>query len=131
MPPEDDRYCFACGEKNPIGLHLAFTYDEEGVEAQFTPQRVHQGYNGLMHGGLVATLMDETMAHAVSSSYGPAVTGDLHIRLRGGGVPTGQTVRLLGRVIGRRGRLILAEAEILDEEGATLAKAEAKFMLRS
>jgi acyl-coenzyme A thioesterase PaaI-like protein len=128
MRCEDDLYCFACGEHNPIGLHLQFSYGEDEVEARFAPQRVHQGYRGTMHGGLVATLLDETMAHAVISSCGPAVTADLHVRLRGGGVHTGQPVRLRGRVTGRRGRLILAEAEVLSEEGDVLAQAEGKFM---
>ena len=128
MRYEDDRYCFACGEHNPIGLHLEFAYGEDGVEAHFAPQRAHQGFRGTMHGGLVATLLDETMAHAVISNCGPAVTADLHIRLRGAGVRTGQPVRLRGRVTGRRGRLILAEAEVLSEGGDVLARAEGKFM---
>jgi acyl-coenzyme A thioesterase PaaI-like protein len=127
---QHDDYCFACGERNPIGLHLEFAYGEEGGEARFAPQRAHQGFRGTMHGGLVATLLDETMAHAVISSCGPAVTADLHIRLRGG-VRTGRPVFLRGRVTGHHGRLILAEAEVLTEGGEVLAQAEGKFMTPS
>jgi acyl-coenzyme A thioesterase PaaI-like protein len=131
MPYDNDRYCFACGENNPIGLHLRFSYGEDSAETRFTPERVFQGYPGLMHGGLVATLLDEAMAHAVIAAHGPAVTGDLHVRLRGRGVPIGQSLRLRGRVTGCRGRLVLTEATIQDEAGTLLAQGEGKFMLAS
>lgn len=129
MPDESDRYCFACGANNPIGLHLQFTYSEGTAEALFTAERVFQGYPGIMHGGLVSTLLDEAMAHAAISAHGTAVTGDLHVRMRGRGVPIGRPLRLRGRVTGRRGRLVLAEATLHDEGGSLLAQAEGKFML--
>lgn len=129
MPGEPDHYCFACGSANPIGLHLQFTYGEGTAEACFTPQRAFQGYPGIMHGGLVATLLDEAMAHAVIAAHGVAVTGDLHVRLRGNGVPIGRPLRLVGRVTGRRGRLVLAEAALHDEAGTLLAQGAGKFML--
>lgn len=131
MPNTEANYCFACGPANPIGLHLQFTYGEKTAEAHFTPQRVHQGYEGLMHGGLVATLLDEAMAHAVIASVGLAVTGELRVRLRGHGVPIGRPLRLQGRVTGGRGRLVLTEATVRDEEGHVLAYGEGKFMLAS
>lgn len=129
MPYESDRYCFACGEENPIGLHLHFTYGEGCAGTTFVAERAYQGYPGRLHGGLVATLLDEAMAHAVIASYGPAVTGELRVRLRGGGVPLGRTLRLRGWVNARRGRLVLAEANLCDETGALLAYGEGKFML--
>ncbi|MGB9723866.1 MAG: PaaI family thioesterase [Chloroflexia bacterium] len=129
MPYESDRYCFACGEQNPIGLHLQFTYGEGSAEASFIPERSHQGYPGLLHGGLVATLLDEAMAHAVFAAYGPAVTGELRVRLRGGGAPLGRVLRLRGWIRARRGRLVLAEAHLRDEAGTLLAYGEGKFML--
>ncbi len=129
MPDESDHYCFACGAKNPIGLHLQFSYGEGTAEATFTAAREFQGYPGIMHGGLVATLLDEAMAHAAIAAHGTAVTGDLHVRLRGSGVPLGRPLRLAGRVIGRRGRLVLVEATLHDEGGTLLAQAEGKFML--
>jgi acyl-coenzyme A thioesterase PaaI-like protein len=129
MPNEPDNFCFACGANNPIGLHLQFTYGEGTAEARFTPERVYQGYPGLLHGGLVCTLLDEAMAHAVIAAHGVAVTGDLHVRLRGAGVPIGRPLHLAGRVTGRRGRLVLTEAILHDEEGNLLAQGDGKFML--
>jgi acyl-coenzyme A thioesterase PaaI-like protein len=129
MPYEDDQYCFACGRNNPIGLKLQFTYGEGSAEATFTPERVYQGYPGIMHGGLVATLLDEAMAHAANSALGPAVTGELRVRMRGNGVPIGRPLHLQGRVTFHRGRLVKTEAELRGEEGELLASAEGKFML--
>jgi acyl-coenzyme A thioesterase PaaI-like protein len=129
MPYADDQYCFACGRNNPIGLHLQFDYGDEGVTARFVPEQVHQGYPGIMHGGLVSTLLDETMAHAVIHACGLAVTGELQVRLRGQGVPIGTPVCLRGRVTGQRSRLVWAEAEIWGEEDTLLAEGKGKFML--
>ncbi len=129
MPTAEDNYCFACGPANPIGLHLRFSYGEDSAEAHFTPNQEHEGYPGLMHGGLVATLLDEAMAHAAIAAHGPAVTGELRVRLRGRGAPIGQPLRLHGHVTNRRGRLVLAEAQLCDEDGRLLAQGEGKFML--
>lgn len=128
MPGIEANYCFACGSDNPIGLHLQFAYGEGMAEAGFLPQRVHQGYEGLMHGGLVATLLDEAMAHAVIATAGLAVTGEVRVRLRGHGVPIGRPLHVQGRVTGSRGRLVLAEADLRDEDGVLLAHGEGKFM---
>jgi acyl-coenzyme A thioesterase PaaI-like protein len=129
MPEANDHYCFACGARNPIGLHLRFSYGEGTAEARFTPEQVHEGYPGLMHGGLVATLLDEAMAHAVIAAHGQAATGDLRVRMRAGGVPVGKTVVLRGQVTGRRGRMVMVVGRIQDEGGKVLAEGEAKFML--
>ncbi len=128
MPDAPNRGCFACGIDNPIGLRLRFSYGDGYAEAHFTPEPVHQGYPGLLHGGLVATLLDEAMAHAVVASAGLAVTGELRVRLRGRGVPLGTPVVVRGRVVERRGRLIRAEAELRAPDGTLLARAEGKFM---
>lgn len=128
MPDAPNRGCFACGEENPIGLRLRFSYGDGYAEARFTPEPVHQGYPGLLHGGLVATLLDEAMAHAVVASVGPAVTGELRVRLRGRGVTLGEPVVVRGRIVERRGRLVRAEAELVARDGAVLARAEGKFM---
>ncbi|MCL4458991.1 MAG: PaaI family thioesterase [Chloroflexi bacterium] len=81
MPYVNDGWCFACGPHNPIGLHLNFQPVSDGVATIFTPQRQHQGYQGIMHGGLVATLLDEAVTYAIAHKFGMAVTGELTTRL--------------------------------------------------
>lgn len=55
--------CFGCGKDNPIGLKLNFTWDGETARAEFTPGELHQGWQGIAHGGILYTLLDEAMAY--------------------------------------------------------------------
>jgi beta-phosphoglucomutase family hydrolase len=59
------RLCFACGEDNPIGLKLKPVYDGEKVRAEFTPGEYHQGWDNIVHGGILYTLLDEVAAYAI------------------------------------------------------------------
>ncbi len=78
----DDHYCFGCGRLNPFGLKLTFFRTPEGVLAPFTPEQRHEGYTGVVHGGIVTTLLDEVMAWALYAQEIWAVTGDLKVRFR-------------------------------------------------
>jgi acyl-coenzyme A thioesterase PaaI-like protein len=79
---EDDRYCFVCGEKNPAGLHLRFSLHEGKVFTEFIPQKIHQGYRDIIHGGLISTILDEAMVKAAIMQGIPAVTAEMTIRFR-------------------------------------------------
>jgi len=59
------RLCFACGEDNPIGLKLKPVYDGEKVWAEFTAGKFYQGWNKVVHGGILYTLLDEITAYAI------------------------------------------------------------------
>jgi HAD superfamily hydrolase (TIGR01509 family) len=59
------RLCFACSQENPIGLKLKPVHDGEKVIAEFTPGKFHQGWNGVVHGGILYTLLDEVTAYAM------------------------------------------------------------------
>ncbi len=63
----DDHGCFGCGRLNLHGLRLRFVQEGDGVRAPFTPRLVDEGYGGVVHGGIVATLLDEAMAWACSA----------------------------------------------------------------
>ncbi len=69
----NSRYCFLCGVENPIGLNLRFYEAEDGhVEARFTPKEEHQGYPGVLHGGITSALLDETIGRTlVRPTCGP------------------------------------------------------------
>ena len=69
------RCCYACGDLNPIGLHLEFKMEGDWAVAQFVAQQEHQGYPGYVHGGLVSTLLDEAMGWATYGSGIWALTG--------------------------------------------------------
>jgi acyl-coenzyme A thioesterase PaaI-like protein len=79
---EDDHYCFVCGEKNPSGLHLAFSLQDGKVQTEFIPQKIHQGYKDIIHGGLISTLLDEVMVKAALMHGMPAVTAEITVRFK-------------------------------------------------
>ncbi|MDH5364222.1 MAG: HAD-IA family hydrolase [Dehalococcoidia bacterium] len=59
------KLCFACSQENPIGLKLKPVHDGEKVTAEFTPGEFHQGWNNVVHGGILYTLLDEVTAYAM------------------------------------------------------------------
>ena len=65
MKLRDEGKCFACGPNNPIGLKLDFQFSGDSYVAKFTPSAQYQGYDGITHGGIVSTLLDEAMAKLV------------------------------------------------------------------
>ena len=120
------KYCFACGTDNEKGLKLKFIDPEDGGSlAYFIPEKEHQGYNDYMHGGLIATLLDEIMAREVWHKYAPAVTAKLNVNYLHP-IPIGQRIRIIGRVMNtKKDKLYEAYGEIISEDNVTLASATA------
>lgn len=79
---QDDNYCFVCGEANHIGLRLKFTFDAGKAFAEFIPQKSHQGYKDIVHGGIISTILDEAMVKAALMQGLPAITGEITVRFR-------------------------------------------------
>ena len=127
MRLRDDKWCFACGRDNPHGLRLEFRADGEEYVCDFVPQRHHQGWSGVVHGGIVATLLDETITRMLCDRGSPVVTADLHVRLKRP-TPVGQPVQVRARLLERRREIITAAAELLLADGTVTATAEAKLM---
>lgn len=129
MSLRDDGMCFGCGKNNPIGLKLEFDLDEKNltVEARFTPGEEHQGYTGIMHGGLVSTVLDEAMLKLLWDSGISAVTASLEVRLLKP-VPVCRELVIKGRVDSEQGRIIQTSAEVEDNDGNVLARGKAKCM---
>jgi uncharacterized protein (TIGR00369 family) len=125
----DDRWCFACGEKNPSGLRLAFFPGGDGaLRTSFTFRREHQGYTGIVHGGLVGLILDEIMLNLAWRTGLKAVTAALELRFKKA-VRVGERVDFSGRITGRNGRLVHAEAEARDAKGDLVATAKAKCLV--
>ena len=125
----DDRWCFACGEKNPAGLKLVFSAAPDGaLRASFSFRKEHLGYEGIVHGGLIGLVLDEIMLNLAWRMGLRAVTAALDLRFREA-VRVGERVEFTGRITGRKGRLVLAEAEARSPDGALVAEAKAKCLL--
>jgi acyl-coenzyme A thioesterase PaaI-like protein len=103
--------CFGCGAANPIGLHLGdFTRHEDSVSAAFTPRGDFAGFEDTLHGGIVATALDEVSAWAAMLTQGVLVfTATLDIRYRSV-ARSSDRYRLRGTVVDRRGRRLRIES---------------------
>ncbi|HEY8491707.1 MAG TPA: PaaI family thioesterase [Dehalococcoidia bacterium] len=118
--------CFGCGPDNPHGLKLTFHLEEGRAVARFHPQEVHQGFAGTLHGGLLATLLDEALIWALVLRGVWAHTARLNIRYRRP-VPMDTTLVVTGELVRNRGRSLLAHGRVSDEAGTTYAEAEGLF----
>lgn len=123
----DLQMCFACGKDNPIGLKLNFQQVGDHVQADFTPEANHQGYQGIMHGGLVTTLLDEAMAKVLNLRGIHAVTATLEVKFRNP-VPIGEPLRILGEMVEERPRRCAIKASVQNAEGKVLAEANSIFI---
>ncbi len=131
MQLRDDRWCFACGVDNPHGLHLDdFRFQGDKYVCTFTPQRHHQGWADITHGGIVATLLDEVMTRMLAAQGTEAVTAEVTIRYHQP-LSVGQQTLARGWVTSRRGPLIRAAAEVLLPDDTVIATAHAKLMVSS
>ena len=120
------RWCYACGDLNPIGLRLQFRVEGEWAIARFTARREHQGYPGFVHGGVVSALLDEAMGWATYGRGIWAITGKMEMRFRGI-VPIGEALEVRGRISRDRGRSLTVMAELRDGSGVLLAEGEGLF----
>lgn len=123
----DDGWCFACGPSNPIGLRLRFEKRDGEYVCRFTPGREHQGYVGITHGGILATLLDEAMARFAWVEGRRVVTVEMNLRLR---LPakTGEELVVTGRITAEDRRTITCSAEARDPEGRIVAEANGRMI---
>ena len=129
---DDDRFCFACGVNNLDGLRVGFEYPEKGrCRAELVMPAKFQGWKGILHGGIISTLLDEAFAHACG---GPqrggdeaVVTAEIRVKVKKP-VRTGEKFVLEGRVVEVRGRVIACASVIKDPEGTELARAEGRLI---
>lgn len=134
-PTIDERanYCFGCGPANPQGLHLVFTTDTTHPEnpvatAEFQLDRLHEGPPGHIHGGIVATLLDEAMSKLNRPLNVLAMTRHMEVDyLRP--VPLYQPLVLISRHLRREGRKLFHQAEIQTPNGEVLARAKGLFIV--
>jgi uncharacterized protein (TIGR00369 family) len=120
--------CFGCGPDNSGGLRLEFMLAEDkSVVSLATIPDGFAGHPGYLHGGIIATLLDESMSKSVRAQGLTAMTRQLEVEyLRP--VPAGEPIRLEGRLIRSEGRKHWAEGKILNARGITLAEGKGLFI---
>ena len=123
--------CFVCGEKNDFGLRAKFyETDDNQLVAMINPSEQHQGYPGRMHGGIAATILDETIARSICNGKNEQIWGvtlELKTRFRKP-IPLGQELKIVGRVTSEGTRTFEGTAEIILPNGEIAVSAEGKYM---
>jgi uncharacterized protein (TIGR00369 family) len=122
-------YCLMCGHRNPRSLGLHFSAGEGTmVHARFRPDRSLQGYRGMLHGGMIAALLDAAMTHCLFRRGIQTVTADLHVRFLHP-IRFGSMIDVRGWVVSESRRLYRAKSEIVLGR-QVMAWGEATFMPR-
>ena len=122
-----DGRCFGCGPENHDGLHLVFEPREGSSVAEFSVPARYQSWGGMVHGGMVALLLDEAVGWAAWHAGHPGVTGRLEVRYRKP-LPVGEMVTLTGRVGEVRRTLVRATARLESSRTGLVAEATASLI---
>ena len=121
--------CFVCGESNPAGLNLRFETDGRVVHARFTPRAEHIGFREVVHGGIIATLLDEIMVWACAVQAKQfAYCAELNVRFLKSARPGEETVASAELVENRKNKIFEAKAELKNLAGEVLASATGKYL---
>jgi len=122
-----DHNCFACGSQNPIGMRLQIEFGEGSARAAWTAGDDYVGWSDKLHGGIIATLLDEVMAWAPSSFDSWAVTAEMSIRYRSPATP-GEELVAEGRVVDRRRRIYEVRGEVRGADGRLVAEGRGRYL---
>ncbi len=122
---EDDRMCFACGKDNPDGLQLKFESVGDEVRTSVIFPRKFQGYSDVVHGGLVSTVLDETMVTLLNRMGYLALTAELSVRFREP-VRVGERIDVTANLVEKRGKVFRLSARAARPDGTEVATAESR-----
>ncbi len=114
--------CYGCGSENPIGLRLEFEFDGNELRAGFSPQDHHQGYPGIVHGGVISSLLYEVMANIQRYSGNEALLRRSAVEFRRP-VPVHGRLLVTASVLGETQRGWRLAAVLTDDSGNRLASA--------
>ena len=127
----NSKMCLVCGLKNPFGLHASFYEMDNGdLLAIFKPREEHQSYPGRLHGGIISTILDETigravMIHTKGEIWG--VTIDLQVRFKKP-APLAEELRVIGRITKDSKRFFEGTGELLLADGSIAAAGHGKYL---
>jgi uncharacterized protein (TIGR00369 family) len=124
---KDNQRCYVCGKDNPSGLKVQFTVDHtaRSITGRFTPRREHEGWAGIVHGGIIATLLDEAMVKLAAHLGEPVVSAEITVKFKAP-VASGEELVVTGTLVKEAHRLIEAQAKV---EKGLIVVAEAKGKL--
>lgn len=128
MDYEDDHMCFVCGKQNGAGMHLDFELiGDDRIRTEFTPPKRFQGWKDVLHGGIIATILDEVMVNCAYLRQIMAVTTKLQITLRRPAA-IGERLIFYGQILKQGARTVNMKAWVEQEDGTIVAEATGLLM---
>lgn len=124
---QNDHMCFACGEKNTIGLKLRFETKGKITKATFIPRKEHQGYKDIVHGGILSTILDEAIARLGWELELNVVTAAIKVNFRQSAL-VGERLFVEGEITEEGTRKVLGKSKITKEDGTLVADCEGILM---
>jgi acyl-coenzyme A thioesterase PaaI-like protein len=121
----NEGFCFGCGANNPLGLKLQFTREGDTISAEYTPHKMFQGWPGLLHGGIVATLLDEVMSNVAYATGETCLTAEMQLRQRKP-IPVESPLVITAWITRRRSKIIETAGKICLRDGTVVAESTAK-----
>jgi len=120
--------CFGCGQKNPIGLKMSFQWDGKTARAEFTPNKSHQGWFGIVHGGIIGCLLDEAMSYAPYFEGIHCITAKMQVRIRRPAL-IGEPLIITSSITLKTKRLVETRAAIALKDGTPVAESTATMFV--
>lgn len=125
------KNCFVCGKDNPFGLNVTFLKDKNEVRAELIPESKHQGFKGIIHGGILFSILDEIMGRtAVITKRVMTLTVEINIKYRKK-AKVGEKIIFTAHMTKDLGRMIEAQGQVCKEDGTLLAEAKGRFIVLS
>ncbi len=123
--------CFVCGKENSFGLKIIFFKDKNEVRTEFVPELRHQGFKGIVHGGILFSILDEIMGRTAIITKGVmTLTVDINIKYRKKAL-VGEKIIFSAHMTKDLGRMIEAEGQACAENGTLLTEAKGRFIVLS
>ena len=119
--------CFVCGERNEHGLKARFYFDGEKAVSELTAGAAFEGYAGIYHGGVTASMLDEIMIKAILAGEIYVVTVEMTVRYHKA-VRVGDRLTFTGWISGRKGRVFFTEGQAVGSDGSVYATATGKYV---
>ena len=120
--------CFGCGRNNPIGLKLDFKWDGRTARTEFTPTEFYQGWPGIVHGGIITSMLDEAMGWATRLSGFNAVTAKIRANFKRP-IPVDERLLISAAITRNRGRYIESKAEVSLPDGTLMAEGTSTYVI--
>jgi uncharacterized protein (TIGR00369 family) len=118
--------CFVCGDKNEIGLNVKFYYQEGKAQAEYLAGKNFEGYQDILHGGIITSLLDEVMIKSVIAKNISVLTVEINVKFKKP-VFIGEKIYLTGEMTKEQGKIVFAKGEAKNQKGEIVALGEAKF----